>query len=171
MQALDFSDRPPRTRKPATRLVFPLGLTVAITSAALAGPQSDHYIDDRSSPERVIISLYNAVNRQEYLRAWSYFNPETGPPLATFTEGYTGTAQVELRTEGAAGSIHAMVPLVLKATDTDGSRKVFTGCYHLTQVQPAAQTTLPFRPILIDDGRLEESDTPFPEAMGQCDTP
>ena len=147
-----------------------------VASSALAGPQADRYIDDRSSPERVVISLYNAINRHEYLRAWSYFQEETAPPFDIFSEGYADTAQVELRigevqTEGAAGSIHSLVPLALQATSNDGSVTVFTGCYHLTQVQPGAQAEPPFRPILIDDGQLEESNKPFIEAMGRCETP
>lgn len=147
-----------------------------VASSALAGPQAERYIDDRSSPERVVISLYNAINRHEYLRAWSYFQEETAPPFDIFSEGYADTAQVELRigevqTEGAAGSIHSLVPLALQATSNDGSVTVFTGCYHLTQVQPGAQAEPPFRPILIDDGQLEESNKPFIAAMGRCETP
>ncbi|MFB9222421.1 hypothetical protein [Paracoccus cavernae] len=102
------------------RLTLPINLSLAITTAAQSGPPTDHYIDDRSSPERVVTSLYSAINRQEYLRAWSYFDTETAPPLDRFTKGCTDTAQVELRigevqTEGAAGSIHSMVPLALRA--------------------------------------------------------
>ena len=31
------------------------------------------YMDDRSTPVSLIGSLYNAIDRHEYLRAWSYF--------------------------------------------------------------------------------------------------
>lgn len=147
---------------------------------ALAAPpalaQNDQYIDDRSSPERVVTSLYNAIARHEYLRGWSYFKPDTAPPLDQFIAGYAETDTVALRigevqTEGAAGSIHASVPVALKATATDGSETVFAGCYRLTQVQPAAQEEPPFRPIQIDEGSLEETDQPFDSAMGSCEAP
>lgn len=156
------------------RLVLPLGLSLTLAASAMAGPQADRYIDDRSSPERVVISLYNAINRQEYLRAWSYFKAETAPPFDGFGDGYADTANVALRigevqAEGAAGSIHYTVPIALRATDNDGTVTVFTGCYRLTQVQPGAQGQPPFRPIQIDDGTLEKSDAPFDEAMGRCE--
>ncbi|TGV49544.1 DUF1176 domain-containing protein, partial [Mesorhizobium sp. M2D.F.Ca.ET.160.01.1.1] len=31
------------------------------------------YIDDRSSADAVIRSLYSAINRHEFARAWGYF--------------------------------------------------------------------------------------------------
>ena len=68
-----------------------------------------------------------------YLRAWSYFKADTAPPLHDFSAGYADTAQVELRlgevqTEGAAGSIHSLVPIAVQATGKDGTVTVFTGC-------------------------------------------
>ncbi|WP_313350456.1 hypothetical protein [Paracoccus sp. (in: a-proteobacteria)] len=158
------------------RLIIPIALPLVLATLVLAESSGDRFIDDRSSPERVVTSLYNAINRQEYLRAWSYFNAETAPPWDTFRDGYANTAHVELRigevqTEGAAGSIHSLVPVALKATDTDQNETVFVGCYRLTQVQPAVQATPPFRPIQIDNGKLEKTNHSFDEAMGQCQTP
>ncbi|MFV0302636.1 MAG: hypothetical protein ACK5IP_17515 [Paracoccus sp. (in: a-proteobacteria)] len=88
--------------------------------------------------------------------------------------GYADTGSVELRigeirSEGAAGSIHSLVPVALRATATDGAVTVFTGCYRLTQVQPALQDTPPFRPIGIDTGRMQLSDQAFDSAMGSCE--
>ncbi|MGH6859926.1 MAG: hypothetical protein ACRECY_06700, partial [Phyllobacterium sp.] len=37
------------------------------------------YLDDRSTPETVIKSYYNAINRQEYARAYSYYAPDSPP--------------------------------------------------------------------------------------------
>ena len=67
------------------------------------------YLDDRSTPEQVVTSMYNAINRQEYLRAHSYYDPGTAPEWPAFREGYQNTASVRLRTgeiitEGAAGT-------------------------------------------------------------------
>lgn len=159
-----------------------LTLTLATPLLAQTEPPLDNeevpsqFIDDRSSPERVVTSLYNAIDRHEYLRGWSYFKPDTAPDYQTFRDGYATTENVQLQigevqSEGAAGSIHSAVPVALQATDADGAQTVFTGCYRLTQVQPGAQDTPPFRPIQIDDGTLEESDQSFDQAMGECETP
>ena len=118
-------------------------------------------------------SLYNAVNRQEYLRAHSYFAPRTAPDLSAFREDYATTQSVRLRhgeviAEGAAGTLLFAVPVAIEAVTTEGSA-VYTGCYRLSQVQPAAQELPPFRPIGIDSGQLSESDTAFDTAMGTCD--
>ncbi|WEF25576.1 hypothetical protein [Paracoccus sp. S3-43] len=153
-------------------MLRPLVVLLALAAPAAAQTPPD-YIDDRSSPERVVTSLYNAINRSEYLRGWSYFRPETAPPYQEFRNGYADTAAVELRlgevsSEGAAGSIHSAVPVVLQAVAADGQTTVFTGCYRLTQVQPAAQDTPPFRPIQIDGGTLEKSDASFDSATAAC---
>lgn len=147
-----------------------LSLTLLV-SPALA--ESDKFIDDRSSPERVLTSLYNAINRHEYLRAWSYFSEGAVAPFEAFQEGYRHTAAVELRigaiaSEGTAGSIHSQVPVALRAKAIDGTVAVYVGCYLLTQVQPAVQETPPFRPISINSGTLRPAAAPFEEAMGTC---
>lgn len=149
-------------------------LALVLAAPALAASPPAQFIDDRSSPERVVTSLYNAIDRHEYLRAWSYFAPDSAPPYEAFRDGYADTDRVELRlgevtSEGAAGSIHSSVPVALKATGTDGGVTIFRGCYRLTQVQPAIQDTPPFRPIQIDSGALDATDEPFETAMGQCD--
>ncbi|WP_102959297.1 hypothetical protein [Mangrovicella endophytica] len=132
------------------------------------------YRDDRSTPEAVISSLYNAVARHEYTRAWSYFDdgPDR-PDFATFAKGYEDTAAVSLKlgkgtSEGAAGSIYALVPVVVQSMVTGGERTVYAGCYQLKQVQPAAQIEPPFHPLGIVKGRLEKTNASFEEATGHC---
>ncbi|MCQ0970846.1 hypothetical protein MLD63_10460 [Paracoccus sp. TK19116] len=151
-----------------------LPLLALVATPVFAQETVPDYSDDRSTPEALVTSLYNAIDRREYLRGWSYFASETAPDYETFRDGYATTEDVELRigsveTEGAAGSIHSLVPVAIRATDEGGEATVFTGCYRLTQVQPAAQDTPPFRPIQIDDGTLAESDEPFDTAMGTCE--
>ena len=175
---------------------FILALTVAGTTTALAPANlaparaqaapdttggalqpevaaADRFIDDRSSPAAVVVSLYNAISRHEYLRAHSYFRPDTAPDYERFKDGYARTDSVRLRvgettSEGAAGSIHSTVPVAIEATDTEGATAVFTGCYRLTQLQPAAQDSPPFRPIQIDEGTLRNSADAFDSAMAEC---
>jgi len=148
-------------------------VTCLVFVAFPAGAGSEEFIDDRSSPERVLVSLYNAISRQEYLRAWSYFGDGAAPPFETFRDGYRDTAAVELRigaiaSEGTAGSIHSQVPVALRATGTDGTVAVYVGCYRLTQVQPALQEVPPFRPVVIDGGAFQSTAEPFKTAMGTC---
>lgn len=151
-----------------------LALAASLALPALADDAPPDYIDDRSSAERVITSLYNAIDRHEYLRGWSYFSPEIAPDYPGFRDGYADTDRVALRigevtSEGAAGSIYSSVPVALQATGTDGGVTVFAGCYQLRQVQPGVQDAPPFRPIQIEKGRLTKSDQPFDTAMGHCD--
>lgn len=151
-------------------------LTLAGTAPAATAQDGSlpHYRDDRSTAEAVVESLYNAVGRREYLRAWSYFRDEPDrPTLESFVAGYADTAQVRVRvqpgtSDGAAGSIYHAVPTVVEATRRDGSRAVYAGCYELRQVQPAAQIEPPFRPIGIVRGTLAQSDASFDTAEGVC---
>ena len=147
---------------------------LGLALAALPAHADDGFIDDRSSPARVVTSLYNAIDRHEYLRGWSYFADGAAPPYPEFRDGYADTQSVTLRigdpsAEGAAGSIHSAVPVALKAVAADGTETVFTGCYYLTQVQPGVQDSPPFRPIRIDRGKLEPSPGPFDQVMGECE--
>lgn len=115
--------------------------------------------DDRSDPAAIVASLYDALNRHEYARAWSYFGDrEPVADYAAFVAGYAGTERIALRTgavttEGAAGSLYGSVPVAIAATGTDGATRVFAGCYTTRQVQPSIQEP-PFRPLEIVEGEL-----------------
>lgn len=139
----------------------------ACTQVAIA--QAD-YVDDRSSAESVIRSFYNAINRKEYARAWSYFG-ETKPAkdFASFARGYADTNAVELRIggvaeEGAAGSIFFAVPVAIRATSITGDQRLFAGCYTLRQVNAQIQEP-PFDPIHIEKGVLKPASGDLEEAL------
>jgi hypothetical protein len=90
--------------------------------------------DNQSSAVDLLASYYDAVNRQDYPRAYGYW--ETPPSdYAGFVQGYAETASVQLivepptRMEGAAGSVYVSIPTVLIATHHDGSKHTFAGCY------------------------------------------
>lgn len=121
------------------------------------------YYDDRSTAAAVIESLYNAISRSEYLRAWSYFEHEDGiDPQAdfeAFAAGYANTESVQLVvgpevTEGAAGTIYYTIPAAIEATTTEGTTERFAGCYTLRLAQPGVQATPPFEPMAIVEGEL-----------------
>lgn len=128
------------------------------------------YVDNRSSASEVVRSLYNAVNRREYLRAWSYFDESDRPDYQRFVAGYADTATVELAVgdetaEGAAGTVYWTVPVAIETRRTDGGTAVFTGCYTLAQPNPAAQEAPPFRPIAIREGALHAAQGPLDDAV------
>jgi hypothetical protein len=97
-------------------------------------PPAQEAYDRPISPVDLLASFYNAVNRQEYRRAYGYWE---SPPSSydDFARGYQDTASVRLivepptRIEGAAGSLYARTPAVLLATNRDGSQHTFAGCY------------------------------------------
>lgn len=127
------------------------------------------YQDDRSSAQALVQSFYNAINRGEYLRAWSYYDgnayarddDETAQAdYASFRDGYEETASVTLLTgeptdEGAAGSIYYYLPVAIDARNHDGTRAQFAGCYTLRLAQPSNQDAPPFHPMHIVSGTLE----------------
>ncbi|GGE06385.1 hypothetical protein GCM10011390_26880 [Aureimonas endophytica] len=164
--------------------LFALALAAALPARAEeAAPQppadqstaaEPDYLDDRSTPDAVIRSLYNAIDRKEYVRAWSYFRDEPDrPAFADFAKGYAETAGAAVRTgkavsDGAAGSIYYTLPVAVRAVDVKGRESVFTGCYQLRLVQPGIQAEPPFHPLGIVKGKLEASSRAFSEAMGTC---
>ncbi|MBZ9917556.1 DUF1176 domain-containing protein [Mesorhizobium sp. BR1-1-12] len=143
----------------------------SLASIAQSAPADEApYVDDRSSAEAVVRSLYSAINRHEFARAWGYYG-DTKPAkdFDSFVKGYDGTDKVDVRTgavsnEGAAGSIYYSVPVAIQATDKKGEAKVFAGCYTLRQVNAQIQAP-PFQPIFIDSGALKPSSADFEEAV------
>ncbi len=135
-----------------TLLIF-LFLSV---SPALA---EEAYLDDRSTAEQVVRSLYNAINHHEYARAWSYF---ADPPTKTFTDyakGFDQTEHVDVLTgdisgDGAAGSTFFNLPVAIRAKDAKGLFNYFAGCYVIRQVNGAIQEP-PYTPLHIQSAKLK----------------
>jgi hypothetical protein len=153
-----------------------LAALLLLATASAATADTPAYLDDRSDPAALVRSLYNAVARGEYARAWSYFgDPKPVADYAAFAAGYADTTAIELvtgavTTEGAAGSIYGTVPVALAATTAAGIR-VFAGCYTTRAVQPAIQEP-PFRPIEIVRGELHPAHGALADLLPACgDTP
>ena len=159
-------------RLAASALAVLLALAASCPARAQDGALPD-YRDDRSTAVSVIESLYNAINRREYLRAWSYFRDEPDrPDFESFAKGYADTSRVRVKlgateTEGAAGSTYYRVPAVVEAT-RGGTATVFSGCYELRLVQPAVQAEPPFQPLGVVRGNLRQSKATFEEGQGDC---
>ncbi|MCX8294709.1 hypothetical protein [Phyllobacterium sp. 0TCS1.6A] len=135
------------------------------------------YTDNRSTPDALVRSYYNAINRQEYARAYGYYEPESVPqPFPQFQAGYENTVSVEVllgkaEGEGAAGSVYWSLPIAIKSTLKDGKTSIFNGCYRLKLANPAIQG-VPFVPLSLIGGTLEKSEQPFEQSVPEgCEAP
>jgi len=129
-----------------------------------AGIDAANYVDDRSAGEAVIRSYYNAVNRQEYTRAYGYWENGASqlPAFPSFQSGYANTKSVALLTKpgtigAGAGQTYYTVPAVITASNSDGTTTTFSGCYTLHLGSPNAQATPPFQPVAIQSARITQA--------------
>jgi len=157
---------PTVTLSAATATLVPTNTLAPVpTNTAAANPILTNYLDDRSTPSQVIVSFYNAINRQEYLRAYNYWaNPATSlGSFTSFANGYSDTASVDLvfgqiTGDAGAGQIYYTVPVILKTTAKNGTRANWAACYVVHQSQPANFGEPPFDPMGIDRGSAKPSD-------------
>jgi hypothetical protein len=159
---------PTATVPAATATLAPSATSVPApthTAAPVYNPSTAKYIDDRSTPSLVIVSLFNAINRQEYLRAYNYWT-DPANSLGSFTSyaaGYQDTASVGLvfgQISGDAGmsQIHFTVPVILKATARNGTHSNFAACYIVHETSPDVYGAPPFAPMGIDQGSAKVAD-------------
>lgn len=137
------------------------------------------YIDDRSDAASLVTSLYNAINRHEYGRAYGYFAEPPAKSFADYEKGFADTLRVELdlgpvSEEGAAGSVFYTVPVAIKSINADKSEKVFAGCYTVRRINAPQEP--PVRVLEITSGKLKPSDSvmlegAYPEACNDIQTP
>jgi hypothetical protein len=119
------------------------------------------YIDDRNGPLEVLQSLFNAINRQEYARAYDYWESSAQlAPFATFQQGYANTQSVQwtygpVTSDAGAGQFYYSVPVTLKAQAT-GGLQTFVGCYILHLSNPGIQAAPPYQPLGIRAGNLSQ---------------
>jgi hypothetical protein len=148
-----------------------LAAAPALADHAPANPQSQSYKDDRSTPQEVVESYYNAINRSEYARAYSYFGKADAPAdYDAWETGYSDTYWVdiafgEIVVEGAAGSTFYSLPVHLTVERTEKQHEYFAGCYVLRLAQPAIQG-VPFESMHIVNARLDPANadmTSFPD--------
>ena len=155
------------------RILGPIctGAVLAALCIGAAETTPPAYRDNRSSPQAVLASLYNAIDRHEWLRAYCYWqgSPDL-MPFATFQKGYETAEAVQLfpgtaQSQGAAGSIYTTLPVAIESTDQDGKTRLFAGCYTFRQVNPQLQATPPFQPIFITKGALHPATGPAEAAI------
>lgn len=151
-------------------------MSIALLSAMLpAAAAEPPYLDDRSEPETLIRSLYNAISRKEYSRAWSYFSEKPAESLDVYAEGYADTASVRVAVglpseHGAAGTVHYYVPVAIEASAGDGGNdQVYGGCYELKLANSQIQGE-DFAPLQIVSGSLSSATGLLEDALPEtCD--
>lgn len=92
-------------------------------------------------------SYYNAINRKEYTRAYSYYSEEgREPDFKTFVKGYEKTKSVKValrKTEPdpGAGQIYWSQPLAIEAEDEDGKKKFLQAATpFISQIPPCRKS-------------------------------
>lgn len=140
-----------------------LVVVAMLSTASPAMSAETPYLDDRSDPVGLIQSLYNAISRKEYARAWSYFATKPAANLEAYAAGYADTMSVRAvvgvpSEEGAAGSVHYYLPVAIEASSANGDRQVFGGCYELRLANPQVQAE-DFVPLHIERGSFRRSST------------
>jgi len=150
-------------------------VSIALLAAIAPATAADApYLDDRSAPAALIESLYNAISRREYARAWSYFSKKPAASLDAYAEGFADTDSVRVAVgypseHGAAGTTHFYVPVAIEATGAGSQTQVYSGCYELQLADPQLQGE-DFAPLNIAGGRLSVSTQSLPLALpATCD--
>jgi hypothetical protein len=155
----------PTNTLPAPTVTLAPAPTQASTGLPPANPGSANYIDDRSTPSQVITSFFNAINRYEYLRAYSYWSdPATSlGSYTTWASGYSDTASVDLvfgQITGDPGmmQVYYTVPVVLKTIKTNSTHANYAACYVVHETNPDVYGAPPISPMGIAQGSAQPSD-------------
>jgi hypothetical protein len=144
-------------------------LALAGTLLPAAAHAEPAYLDNRSTPETLVRSLYNAINRHEYARAYGYFSEPPAKDIDAYAKGFADTAEVKVLTgaagsEGAAGSIYYNLPVAIEAVDKKGNSKVYAGCYTLRLADPTIQADK-YDPLHIEKGSLKPTKGSLDDAL------
>ncbi|HEY5271413.1 MAG TPA: hypothetical protein VII97_13835, partial [Anaerolineales bacterium] len=156
---------PTVTLSAATATLVPTNTLAPVpTNTAAANPILTNYLDDRSTPSQVIVSFYNAINRQEYLRAYNYWvDPATS--LGSFTawaSGYSNTASVDLvfgQITGDPGmsQVYYTIPVILKTTAKNNTHTNYAACYVVHETNPLVYSAPIIDPMGIAQGSAQPS--------------
>jgi hypothetical protein len=144
---------------------YPAGSFPVPVSSGTLSIDKNNFVDNRSGPVETVSSLLNALNKKQYVRAYSYFQDPTNfpGPYSSFAAGYADTDVItalfgDAQTEGAAGSLYYKLPLAMIVTTTSASTQTFVGCYTLRLSEPAVQAAPPFQPMGITTAKFSQVD-------------
>ena len=141
---------------------YPAGIPGAAAYVeSLNDLSASNYIDNRSGAVELVSSLMNALNRKEYVRAYSYWqNPATSiGAYDNYAAGFNDTGSVTVTfgtvvSDVGAGQLHYQVPLAMNVITTSNTQQVFVGCYTLHLANPAIQSMMPFQSLGIVNGKF-----------------
>lgn len=152
---------------------------------AIAEPKP--YIDNRSDAAELVCSFYNAIDRHEFARAWSYFgDKKPAKDVAELAGSFEGASRVELMvgditskedSEGSEYRVPASIIVKSKNADKykepwrekDPDEKNFTGCVTVRRAKPGDGS---FAPMRIEQFDLKsEKDFSRPQSCGATDEP
>lgn len=129
------------------------------------------YLDNRSTPQSLVESYYNAINQKQYVRAYSYFSKGWAPQdYAAWVAGYATTQHVSIRVgatypDPGAGQVHWALPVALSVVTTEGQQVVYAGCYAIHMTNVFMQIDPPFAPMSINAAKLKKSPLLFEAAV------
>ncbi|MGH7726293.1 MAG: hypothetical protein ACREOU_12775 [Candidatus Eiseniibacteriota bacterium] len=140
------------TARRGVSTAVPLRFVVVLAGLlALAGCQpGPRERNSRSAPADIVIRYYEAIEDGRYRDAydlWGRSGAGSGKTFEAFADGFRETANTSVeivgpvQTEGAAGSIYAEVPVVVRATTIRGETQRFTGSYTLRRVNDVPGAT------------------------------
>jgi hypothetical protein len=124
------------------------------------------YADDRNTPESLIFSFYNATNRGEFSRAYSYYAEGARPDFVTWVRGHEDTRSIKVitgprRRRSGSGTLYWHQPVAIDTESYDGGRTVFGGCYEIRMAAPLNQEAPSYHPMAIASGSLRKSTLPL----------
>src|SRR5262249_19008730 len=90
---------------------------------------------DVGDPLALLQAYYAAINDRDFGRAYTYWGNNgvaSQQSFAQFSQGYAASDRVTIEAgtpqeQGAAGSSYAETPIVIMATQTDGTAQTFCG--------------------------------------------
>jgi hypothetical protein len=138
---------------------------VAIGPALASGAE---FRDDRSSPQALVESLYNAIERGEYDRALSYFAERPVETADEFAATFGDMDEIRVvtglaRAEGEGAQRVYEVPLAIEIQGENWESSVLAGCYSVLDQSVDADGR--FQPFRVTGGSLEAVDVPLDEAL------
>jgi hypothetical protein len=149
----------------------------ASVSMAQSQPELPDYLDDRSTPEQLIHSYFNALNRSEYVRAFSYFAPDVFESFDAMQFKYDDVVKLDVTIgqsaqESAAGANYYQFPVEVEYEHAEGQHHIERGCISIRWPRPQADDRPPFEPMAITGADLHaEGEAPQGFAPAKCFTP
>ena len=134
------------------RLIAAATVSVVLCLPSLAQEEIP-YLDDRSTPQQLVLSFYNAITRYEHARAHSYLGPYVAPDYDSFLSDYEDVRGAtvtfgELTGDARAAEIFFNLPARVGLTSSSGSDRLQQGCIRITWPLPA-HAEPPFEPMRI----------------------